>query len=414
MNSSLLQQLEERAPAELWRLLQIVRDAASRQGATLYLVGGAVRDLLIRRSNFDLDLVVEADALSLAHQVAGAVGAKVVTYPSFGTARVSHLGLSFDLATARAETYSRPGSLPAVRPGSINEDLFRRDFTINAMAIRLNGYNAGNLIDLHGGERDLRLRLIRILHPGSFQDDPTRILRALRYEQRLSFQLESVTEGLLQQNLTVLDIISRDRIRHELELFLTEECPERILGRAEVLDVLTHIYPSLKGNGWLKQKLQLARSTQYPVPLILSLCLLAYHFTPEEGENFTKSLKFSRTTASAICDTLRLKNNLETLASPNLSRSHIYHLLKDYSPQSVLTCALASDLVYASERLHLYLDKLRYVKTILNGKDLLGMGLSPGEHLGEILHALHTAKLDQEVRTRREEEEFVRNWISTS
>jgi len=412
MPRNLLQQLEEYLSPELLRLLQAVRDTAAEQRFALYLVGGAVRDLLLDRANFDLDLVVEGDAIMLARQLAQKTGAKVVVHSRFGTARIRHEGSSLDLATARTETYSRPGALPTVCRGSIEDDLYRRDFSINAMAVRLDSGDSGKLLDCYGGEKDLEHRLVRVLHSGSFVDDATRILRALRYEQRLDFKLEPTTGELLRRDVKMLSTVSGDRIRHELELILKEEYPEKILQRAGELGVLFQIDPSLEGDGWLKQKLQQARARVCPLPLALSFSLLIYRFGQQGSERFIRQLKVPGNVSRGIRDTLRLKGALQAFDVSNLAPSEIYRLLRGYFPASILACALASDSGLVSERLQLYLDKLRYVKTLLNGEDLRRMGLPPGQRLGEVLRALHEAKLDHRVKTRKEEEDLVRSWLN--
>jgi tRNA nucleotidyltransferase (CCA-adding enzyme) len=411
---NLASQLRQNLPTQWLRLLQVVGEVAKEQGQGVYLVGGTVRDLLLERANFDLDLVVEGDAPKLASLLSQRERGEVVIHHRFGTAKFRGEDLSIDIATARAESYPHPGALPSVRLGSIGEDLFRRDFTINAMAIHLDLDNFGKLIDLYGGEDDLEHGLIRTLHEKSFVDDATRILRALRYEQRLGFQLETTTERLLRRDLAMLDTISGDRIRHELDLILKEEYPEGILRRAGNLGVLSQIYPLLRSNGWLEEKFRQARSSAHPPSLALYFSLMVYHLSPEKGEHFIKQFKIPGAVAKVIRDTLHLKENMEILAIPDLLPSTIYERLQGYSSSSILACALASDSSLVSQRLYLYLDKLRYIKTSLGGEALQKMGIPPGQRLGEILRSLHQARLDQKVKTREEEEEMVRHLFKES
>ena len=195
--TNLSSQIEKQLPAELVTFIQRAGKTAISRGQGLYLVGGVVRDLLLGQTNLDLDLVVEGNALELAQQLVEITQGKIITHPRFNTAKLHWDKWSVDLTTARSETYTKPGALPTVTPGSINNDLSRRDFTINAMAIELNPSHYGELIDLYGGREDLEHKLIRILHEKSFTDDATRIWRGLRYEQRLDFQLEPTTLKLL-------------------------------------------------------------------------------------------------------------------------------------------------------------------------------------------------------------------------
>jgi tRNA nucleotidyltransferase (CCA-adding enzyme) len=412
MATNLASQLNQRLSPEIRRLLRIAGEIALEGGQGLYLVGGVVRDLLLGQANLDLDLVVERDAPRVASLLADKIGGKVVTHRRFGTAKLRHQNLIIDLATCRAETYSHPGALPTVHPGSIADDLARRDFTINAMAIRLDPDNFGQLVDPFQGEKDLAHKLIRILHPRSFVDDATRMLRAIRYEQRFDFRLEVTTEELLKRDLSTIHTISSDRIRHELELIFKEARPEKPLRRAAELYLLQEIHAALKGNGWIAKTFEQARSTANPPSPGLYLSLAVHHFSQGEGEEFIISLNIPKATARVIRDTLSLRENLASLEAPQLSLSAIHHLLQDYSPTSILVWAIASESPLIQQRLHLYLDRLRYVKSSLNGKDLQDMGLPPGPQIGEILEALHEARLDQRVKTRAEEVDLVRRWLS--
>ena len=402
--------MEERLPQKLLSFLRLAGEVAQAQGQKLYLVGGVVRDLILGRPNLDFDLVVEGDAPRLARQLARASGEKVVVHRQFGTAKFHRGDLSIDLVTARSETYSRPGALPEVQPGTINDDLFRRDFSVNAMAIALSLASFGELVDPYRGRVDLEQRLIRILHQRSFIDDATRILRALRYEQRLDFQLEEATERLLREQKSMLDTISGDRLRHELELILKEEQPERILYRAEILGVLQELHPSLKGNGWLTERFHQARRISPPDPA-LYLSLLLYRLTEEENERLLARLNIVGELGRNLRQVLRLKAELPSLADPDLPRSGIYRSLKPYSPMAVTACSLASDSGIIRSHLELYLSDLRYVKSSLDGEHLKSMGVAPGPRLGRMLEALLEAKLDERVSTREEEEALVRQWL---
>jgi tRNA nucleotidyltransferase (CCA-adding enzyme) len=370
-----------------------------------------MRDLFLGRANFDFDLVVEGDAISLAKRLARDSQAKLTIHSRFGTAKLDYPGFSLDLATARSETYSKPGALPTVKPGSLKDDLIRRDFSINAMALHLNPQRFGELIDLYHGKDDLEHRLIRILHSKSFIDDATRILRAIRYEQRLGFKLEAETEKLLRRHVAMLDTISGDRIRHELELILKEDEPERALRRAEELEVLSQLHPSLKGNGWLSKIFTKARQADIRASLlILYQCLLIYNLTEKANKKFTSHLNFPKNSAQAMRETLQLKAQLHSLTNPKLKPSEIYQLLHVYSAPAIQANALASESLVASKHMNLYLSKLRYVKPLLNGEDLKKMGIAAGPKIGAILSALHKAKLDGKVHTRKDEEKLIHSW----
>jgi len=246
---NLSNKIKKHLPAELVAFVQKAGEIASSHGQELHLVGGMVRDLLLGQTNLDLDLVVEGNTIELAPHLVEINQGKITTHPRFNTAKLQWNKWSIDLATARSETYAKPGALPTVKPSSISNDLFRRDFTINAMAIYLNPSRYGELLDPYGGKDDLKHKLIRVLHEKSFADDATRIWRGLRYEQRLNFQLERTTLQLLKRDISMLDTISADRIRYEIECILRERYPEKVFRRADELKVLPKLHPALKGNG---------------------------------------------------------------------------------------------------------------------------------------------------------------------
>ena len=409
----LTSELEKHFPAELVSLLRAAGDLAWSRGWNLYLVGGAVRDLFLARPNLDLDLVLEGDAIALARKLAEIRGGEVVAHPRFGTAKFRQERISLDLATARSESYPRPGALPVVTPGTIGEDLFRRDFSINTMAIHLDPIHFGALLDPYGGRGDLDRGLIRVLHEKSFSDDPTRMLRALRYEQRLGFHLEPNTEQLMRRDAAVMDEVSGERLWHELELILNEQCPEKVLSRADELGVLQKLHPALKGNGWLRSRFEQARrasAAAKPSPA-LYLALLAYCLSQEENEDLLARLRIRGEIAKVMRQTIKLKQVLSALASPRLAPSAIYHLVQRYSPESISAAALASDSRLVRQRLKLYLTELRHIKPALSGDDLQAMGISPGRKLGQVLRALHDAKLDGKVQTREQEEDLVRELL---
>ena len=405
-------QLEKNLSPESLALIEKAGELAAERRLGIYLVGGVVRDILLGRANSDLDLVVEGDATELAESLAREVGGRLVVHRRFGTAKIRTKDLVIDLAMARAESYARPGALPTVRPGSIQDDLARRDFTINAMALRLDPGDFGKLVDPFNGQKDLESRLIRILHDRSFIDDATRMLRAVRYEQRFGFRLEASTENLLRQNVTMLRSISGDRVRHELELILKEERPEKALKRAGDLGLLKEVHPALSGNGWLKKRFEKAREAASPPSQALYFALMTNSFSIKECEDFIARLKMPRAVSRAILDTARLRERMPSLDSPNLPPSAAYGLLREYSPTSVLACAIASDSALVQERLHLYLDRWRHVRTSLDGNALQKLGVPSGPRLGEILKALHEAKLDGKTRSKEDETELVQRWLS--
>jgi len=413
---NLSDKIKKQLPGELVDLMQVAGEMAQSRRERLYLVGGVVRDLLLGRANFDLDLVVEGDAINLAHQLVSIKQGEIITHSRFGTAKLQWDRWSVDFTTARSETYPRPCVLPTVKPASISEDLFRRDFTINAMAVELNAGSYGKLLDLYGGRDDLEGKLIRVLHEKSFIDDATRIWRGLRYEQRLNFQLEPFTLQLLKRDIGYLEALSGDRVRHELEMILGEECPEKVLCRADDLGVLAKLHPALKGNGWLAEGFRQARRLSLPdLPSVgLYLALLTYSLNSEENEQFISRLRLSKSVARVLRDTVDLKSKLKSLANPAIMPSGVYSLLHGYSLPAVTANLLAGDSPEICRHIRLFLSKLRYLKPALSGEDLKRLGIVPGPGIKEVLNLLLEARLDEKVNTKRGEEDLVKRWMAGS
>jgi len=404
---NLARQIEQYLPRQLLELVKDISGQAAKQGKRVYLVGGVVRDLLLGYPNFDLDLVVEGDAVKLAQRVAETSRAKLLAHHRFGTAKLRYENFTLDLATARKETYAKPGALPTVTPGTLKDDLVRRDFSINAMAISLAANDYGELVDPYQGKSDLEHRLIRILHSESFSDDATRILRGVRYEQRLGFEFEAQTVQLLKRDISMLDTISGDRIRHELELIFKEKQPDLVIKRLGELGVLPIISPFLKGDGWIAEKFDRARRLKKPTQLpSLYFCLLIYSFSKTGIEQFLARLNISAKLSRAMRDTLRLKTNLPLLDKPSLKPSEIYYLLREYEPAAIQANAIASDSSMVHHYLQLFLTELRYVRTSLNGEELKRLGISAGPEMGKALQVLHKAKLDGEVSTKADEKKL--------
>jgi tRNA nucleotidyltransferase (CCA-adding enzyme) len=212
-------------------IIEIVGKTADKLKVPAYIVGGPVRDKLLGISNSDLDFVVEGDGIKFAGILNKKLKGKLTAYKAFGTATIEVKGNRVDIVTSRKETYKRPAAYPTVKPGTIKDDLFRRDFTINAMAISLNKKNFGKLTDFYGGQKDLKKGLIRALHDKSFMDDPTRIFRAIRFSVRFGFKIEPHTKKLIKEAVSggFLGDVNAGRIRKEIELFLQEKNPKKCL-----------------------------------------------------------------------------------------------------------------------------------------------------------------------------------------
>jgi tRNA nucleotidyltransferase (CCA-adding enzyme) len=409
---NLADDMEEQIPPDLFDFILKAGGLAQKQQQRLYMVGGAVRDLFLERVTLDIDLVVEGDAIKMAQEMATINRAKITLHPHFGTAKLQWRNRSADITTARSETYSRPGALPTVKPGTILDDLARRDFTINAMAVEVNPPHFGELIDPLHGSQDIEKELVRILHDKSFIDDATRIWRAVRYQQRLDFEIEPLTLALIKKDIDRLDTISGDRIRHELELVLKEELPEKALLRAGELGLLAKINPTLKGDDWLAETFATACSrcvSGIPHPH-LYLALLFYRLTTEETEKVITYLRFPKAAAQVLRDTAAIKSRINELSMRSLPPSLVYEILHGYSLHAIEANTLGAGSETAAEHIELYLNVLRHVNPLLKGEDLLKLGVPEGPKIKEFLKRLREARLDGKIDSRKEEEEMVRGW----
>jgi tRNA nucleotidyltransferase (CCA-adding enzyme) len=436
--------MDETLPQGLLTLVREVSAAAAEMGFSLYFVGGFVRDLLLGQPNFDVDLVVEGDAIALARQLAHEKGGRVRSHARFGTAKwilddpVEYGIASADFVSARTEFYGHPTALPEVERSSIRQDLHRRDFTINTLAICLDPGHWGELLDFYGGEEDLKQGIIRVLHSLSFVEDPTRMLRAVRFEQRLSFRIEPRTEELIDSALGLLDRVSSERIRHELYLILREEEPEKALSRLTELNVLAQIHPGLRCDSWVVERMRRLResvtewqeATQRTSPLrqdseeadglhkiaepsppgdraLLYLALLAHRFIPQELETLIGRLRIAREDADLLREVAQLRAVTTRLAQRVHSPSELDHLLRTYSGPAIFVVWVAADSPLVREQLVRYYRELRHVQPEVDGHYLKSLGLKPGPIFGHILNAVRAARLDGEVGTRIEEEVMV-------
>ncbi len=322
------------SPARL-ALLKAVADQAHTLNLPLYLVGGSVRDLLLGRPSLDFDLVVEGDAIGLAKALSAHYGGQVVAYGRFGTAKwcPPDQSDSLDLVSARTEYYERPTAMPTVESGSIKLDLHRRDFTINTLALRLDGRHYGELYDYWGGLDDLRQGVIRVLHSLSFIDDPTRLLRAVRFEQRFGFRIAARTLQLMEEAQPHLKQVSGERLRHELDLILSEAQAPAMLSRLNALGILTAIHPALPWNdeisAHLPGKLSPETSAAWDLasnPADLSTQVEAAYLVWLAGLNeasalqVSERLRFQNNLAKALLAAIDLLPDLPSLADASPSR----------------------------------------------------------------------------------------------
>jgi tRNA nucleotidyltransferase (CCA-adding enzyme) len=430
---ALAEALERALPAARRALLRLVARAAEERRVALYVVGGFVRDLLLHQPSADFDLVVEGDAVTLAHHLAGELGGKVGSHRRFGTAKwridrdeprlaaalagqgaatLDDLPPTLDFVSARAEFYAHPTALPSVQPGSIKLDLHRRDFSVNTLAIRLDGAHYGQLLDPWGGGRDLALRQIRALHSISFIDDPTRMLRAVRLEHRLGFTIEPRTLELLEQALPLLHRVSGERLRSELELILDEPSRSAMMARLQGLGLLQAIHPALTWEAWLETRFAAAydftppsswRMEAWPAANVLCYILWAVRLDPKQAFGLGDHLRLPQATRVAMrsaAEIWRGRENWAEAARP----SQTVRLLEMHPEGALAACWLALDGSDAARQvLGDYLGRLRFVEPRVDGHALRALGLPPGPEFGRILAELRNAWLDGEISSEAEE-----------
>jgi tRNA nucleotidyltransferase (CCA-adding enzyme) len=436
--------LAEGVPPSRLALLHALASEADKVNLPIFVVGGFVRDLLLDRPSLDFDIVVEGDAIFFAHRLADRYGGRVLTHRRFGTAKwiiqgmvdkltqelpsadesdQSQLPDSLDLITARTEFYEQPAALPTVESSSIKMDLHRRDFTINTLALRLDGEHYGKIHDYWGGLSDLRKGHIRVLHALSFVDDATRLLRAVRFEQRFAFQIEPRTLALLEESLPLLKRLTGARIRHEINLLLAEPKAPEMLARLSELSILHAIHPALPWDEMLMAQLhQLDNNDVDP-----------FWELPERFGTLSRKQVLSylvwlgqlpESTLRAIVSRLRFKSDLKKLL---VATSKVVHDLPDFvnaPPSKVVRIVekfprpalYAAYLIITDDRLQTLLRKFvtqwAKVEPTISGEDLRALGLRPSPAYGRILSNLRDAWLDGEVQSPEAERVLLQKLLS--
>jgi tRNA nucleotidyltransferase (CCA-adding enzyme) len=416
--------LTERLPARIQKMLLAIGELASELEVDAFVVGGFVRDLLLGLKNLDVDVVVERDGVALAEALARREGGEVKRHRSFGTATVILPdGRKVDIATARSESYERPGALPEVEPSSIGDDLKRRDFTFNALAVQINPGRFGRLLDPFGGRRDLDRRIVRVLHALSFTEDPTRIFRAVRFEARLGFHMDRHTEALARAAVArgALASISRQRVLKELLLLFAEPNPTGALRRLADLGILDYLWPGLTLDETLLSRLEPAidwtarRSGKRPDRSLVYLVALGAGLCPADAERFVReALCLPEPRADRVLITLRrAPEALARLRALAPRPSEVHAALRDLPAEAIAYLrAMVTGDANAEERIEAFLTRLRHVIPDLTGADLIALGYRPGRSIGSTLKALLQARLDGCVQSREDEVALARKLLS--
>lgn len=410
--------LRERFPKTVSDMLRLAGETADSQGFSAYIVGGSVRDLLRGEENLDIDIVIEGDGIAFAREMGRRLGAKVRAHERFGTAQVFADVLKVDVATARTEYYESPAALPKVETSSIKKDLYRRDFTINTLAIKLNTKDFGLLIDFFGGQRDLREKTIRALHNLSFIEDPTRAFRAIRFAERFGFKLSKHTENLIKSALrmNLFDRLSGSRLFDELLMTFDETEPVRAIKRLSEYRLLKVIHQNLAFDEDLESRLQAAHDTLSWFNLlfleekadkgILYLMTLLSGLTDSDRETaFVRLSAPSKVKEKIDKGIINAREVIKIL--PLHDPAKIYRAMINLDAETILFAMAVTPDNNKKKDISQYLLHLRKIKPQLRGDDLQRLGLIPGPVYSEALDAVLDEKLRGKLKTKEDEREFV-------
>jgi tRNA nucleotidyltransferase (CCA-adding enzyme) len=406
--------LRENLQKNILSLLERIGKYAKEKNIPLYAVGGFVRDIILKKQNPDIDLVVEADAIKFATYISKKEKGHLTFHKAFGTATVIlPCGTRIDLATARKEYYQYPAALPNVERTSLHQDISRRDFTINAMAIRIDEKEFGEIIDYYKGWEDIKNKKIRVLHSLSFIEDPTRIFRAVRLEKKLGFRIEKNTKALIDKavKLQIIGRLESQRIRDELTLIFEEEKPVRAIDRMHQLHELAFINQSLKYpaqtraliNG-IDRALDILGRGKIKIYRVYWAGLLMY-LNKKDVEDVIKKFMFSKEDASVILrcrDIIKISKQLLLILRPH----QIYDLLINL-PKEALVLIIAKEKKVKKKVLD-FINIYQNITAPISGDDLKSLGLKPGPEYGKILRRVKSFYLDGKVKTRQQILEYVK------
>lgn len=413
-------ELLNRIEPELFSLYKEIGLVAAELNMVAYLVGGCVRDLVLQRDNFDLDFVVEGSAIDLVQELAKRFPEKyevLVEHSRFNTGTMS-VNLSrkreIDIATARVEYYEYPAALPTVEPSSLEQDLFRRDFTINALAMCLHPDRFGRIVDFFGGLSDLQSGLVRVLHPFSFIEDPTRIIRAARFNSRFNFKIEQRTKLQAERaiQLGIFDNLGGVRLKEELKYIL--DSPHRLQALALLDDIgggLRFLDSAIiyKRNVRLQVRRAEKLLERYSVPRswVVYLGVLLLSLPEDRIAAALARLHLAEDERSWVLDGAKIVRGLSELEGA-AKRSEVYKVLHGHSDQSLAIAACVAPTGSNLRRwIKIYFEELREIKPELGGHDLMALGIRQGPVVGEVLGRLRDAKLDGELKSSEDERTFV-------
>ena len=419
--------LLNKLPSQLQDIIFLLRKLAKKEKVGVYLVGGFIRDLLLGEENFDLDIVIEKNGIAFATKLSKILNAHLVKHRAFGTATVTKKdGLKIDIATCRKEFYPNPTELPIVRQGSIEDDLFRRDFTINAMACHIDFEKFGQFVDIFGGLRDLKDGRIRFLHEGSFVDDPTRIIRAVRFEQRLDFCIDTKTLSFIKQakKMKLLEKVQKHRIRDELILVFKERKPYSMLKRLKQIYSLSFINKNINLSKNLKRvfcdidKARMWFVSNFPQRRSLDIWLMyiaafLHCLSPGVLFRLLNKYAFFRGDKKRIISFKKEFRKIDkNLSMERLPVIKLHNILYPLSYEVIILAFVISESQQTKKRVREFFLKHHHKKLIINGEDLLSLGIKAGPEFREIFQKVFRAKINGKIHTKEEELELVKQIIS--
>ncbi len=455
---NLADRLKRALPENRLILLKAIAKISTENHLRIYIVGGFVRDLILGRAGVDFDIVVEGDAISLAKDLVQRYGGRLSTHRRFGTAKwylpyslavdvdqktlieqnatepgtrtavsAPDFPVFLDLITARTEFYTSPSALPTIESASIKLDLHRRDFTINTLAIRLDGFHFGELLDYWGGAKDLELGLVRVLHSLSFVDDPTRILRAIRFEQRFGFIIEERTLHLLKEAQDLISKLSGDRIRHELDHILREENAVDMLKRLNAVGVLTAIHPTIPWGAECERliglvqanpsielqginPIQFTQRAWLDLKVIVSYGLWFVRLSASEIQQIGQALHFPARDLDVILQAQELFSCIHFFVGQQPSQ--IAERLESVAPEAVVIVWFAADGSGGKNEIEKYVSTYQKIIPRFNGDDIRARGIPPGPVYRQILGKLRKALLNGEIQNAEHERAFFEGLIS--
>ncbi len=410
---------------EILEALYLIGKTGDNLGYSVFMVGGIVRDLLLGIPNLDLDIVVEEDAIKFAHFFSRQVKGKIKCHQKFKTAVVFlPNGIKIDFASARREFYEFPAAIPQVEFASIKKDLYRRDFTINAMAIQLNQDKFGKLLDFFGGKRDLESKKIRILYSLSFTEDPARIIRAVRFEQRYNFSIEKSTEKFLKKAVKegLLSRIRKKRLSEEFLIALQEKEPVKVLKRMDQLEILSAIIPNLTLSPLLIEKFNKIENyvkkwyLKFPEENIDKSILYLFYllqFSNLDIKTLTKRIELSKKTIDILNTIECWKDNIINILEQRvLFPSNIYYYLQDKPNELLIIILLEKEGDnHITERIENYLKIYKKTSIFISGNDLINLGMKPGPIYAKILKLILYLQLNKILKNKDEEIAFVKKLL---